>query len=171
MASLTRRRAARVVLAAVLCLTPTSVRVFAADAADAPRLTVATVSTVLELTNAERSRAGLPPLRENPRLAYAAQLQSDQMGSISQLDHVLQKAPYPRPADRLAAARYSWQAYAENVAMGQRSAAEVVSAWMNSPSHRANILNPVYTELGVGVATDEAGRPYYAQVFGRPASS
>jgi uncharacterized protein YkwD len=171
MANFSRRRAASAALAVALCLAPISVQVFAAEAADAPRITAATVSTVLELTNAERARAGLAPLRENPRLAYAAQLQSDQMGSISRLDHVLQKAPYPRPADRLAAARYAWQAYAENVAMGQRSAAEVVSAWMSSPSHRANILNPAYTELGVGVATDEAGRPYYAQVFGRPASS
>jgi uncharacterized protein YkwD len=129
-----------------------------------------TVSTVLELTNAERSHAGLAPLRENRRLTYAAQLQSEQMESASRVDHVLQGAPYPHPSDRLAAARYGWEAYAENVAAGQRSAADVVSAWMKSSGHRANILNPIYTELGVGVALDEAGRLYYAQVFGRPGS-
>ena len=133
-----------------------------------PAVVAATAPTVLELTNLERSRAGLAPLRENERLTYAAQLQSQQMGAVSRMDHVLRDARYPNPADRLAAADYAWQAYGENVAMGQRSAAEVVAAWMHSPAHRANILNARYTELGVGYAVDAAGRPYYAQVFGRP---
>jgi len=86
------------------------------------------------------------------------------------MDHVLRDARYPSPSDRLAAAQYVWEAYGENVAMGQRSAAEVVSAWMKSPGHRANILNPRYTELGIGYALDAAGRPYYAQLFARPRS-
>lgn len=87
---------------------------------------------------------------------------------MGQMDHVIPGAPYPTPKDRLAAVNYVWEAYGENVAMGQRSGREVVAAWMNSAGHRANILNPRYTELGVGYATDEAGRPYYAEVFGRP---
>ncbi len=85
------------------------------------------------------------------------------------MDHVLPGVPYPSPPDRLAAVNYTWSAYGENVAAGQRSGTEVVSAWMNSPGHRANILNPAYTEIGVGYAVDSEGRPYYAQVFARPA--
>lgn len=126
------------------------------------------VSTVLSLTNEERARAGLAPLRENAQLNRAAQLHTDQMGASSRLEHVIPGAPYPNPIDRLAAAHYDWQSYGENIAMGQRSSAEVVSAWMNSAGHRANILNPRYTELGVGYALDGNGRPYYAQVFARP---
>lgn len=130
--------------------------------------TATQVASVLAMTNAERRKAGVPELQESPKLTTAAQLQSDQMGSASQMDHVLPGAPYPSPSDRLAAVAYAWAAYGENVAMGQRSEAEVVSAWMNSASHRANILNPAYTEFGFGVAKDANGRPYYAEMFGRP---
>ena len=59
------------------------------------------------------------------------------------------------------------QAWAENLAFGFDPAA-VVGGWMASPGHRANILNPTYTETGVGFALDRSGRRYYAQVFGRP---
>jgi uncharacterized protein YkwD len=162
--------ATSIVLGAICCAATTASHSFAAGSAATPLTASATVSTVLELTNAERTRAGLSPLHENSGLMYAAQLQSEQMESASRLDHVLRGAPYPNPPDRLAAANYAWEAYGENVAMGQRSGAEVVSAWMNSPRHRANILNPRYTELGIGYALDRAGRPYYAQVFGRPSS-
>ncbi len=134
-----------------------------------PTLVASTISSVLTLTNAERRQAGVPELRENNQLTHAAQLQSEQMGSMSHMDHVLPGAPYPSPPDRLAAVSYEWSAYGENVAMGQHSGTEVVTAWMNSPGHRANILNPAYTEIGVGYALDNTGRPYYAQVFARPA--
>ncbi len=125
---------------------------------------------VVDLTNAERSRAGLTGLRTSSRLMQAAQLQADQMASLSRLDHVLPGARYPGPGDRLGAAGYAWQAYAENIAMGQRSAAEVLASWMQSSGHRANILNGNLTEIGTGYATDGAGRPYWVQVFGRPSS-
>ena len=142
---------------------------FAAGVAAAPPAMVETVSGVLAFTNDARMAAGLSPLREERRLMRAAQVQSEQMGQLTMMDHVLPKAPLPKPADRLAEVRYPWAAYAENVAFGQPSAEAVVAAWMKSPGHRANILNPDYTELGVGYSVDVAGRPYYAQVFGRPA--
>jgi uncharacterized protein YkwD len=156
-------------LLAIGCVSPT-----APGAVPAPSLSLsaapAVSSSVLDLTNAERSRAGLAPVRGNSRLVQAAQLQADQLVSANRLEHVLSGAPYPAPADRLAAAGYDWLAYGENIAMGHRGAVEVVSAWMQSPGHRDNILDARYTELGVGFAIDRSGRPYYAQVFGRPAS-
>jgi uncharacterized protein YkwD len=158
-----------IVVAGLASAGPTAPDTFAAGGAASPAVTAETASSVLELTNAERRRAGLPELRENPLLVHAAQLQSEQMGATSTMDHVLPSAPYPSPPDRLAAVNYDWEAYGENVAMGQRSSTEVVSAWMHSAGHRANILNPRYTELGVGYAIDSAGHPYYAQVFARPA--
>jgi uncharacterized protein YkwD len=101
---------------------------------------------------------------------YAAQLQADQMVAAGQLAHELPGAPYPNPADRLAAAGYTWRSWGENVAFGQRTPAEAMSAWMGSSGHRANILNSSFTELGTGYAVDGAGRAYYVQVFARPAS-
>ena len=128
----------------------------------------AIVSAIVQLTNAERSNAGLPALRASSRLNEAAQLHADQMARLGRLAHDLSGAQYPRPEDRLAAAGYQWSAYAENIAMGQRTAAAAMDSWMRSSGHRANILSTSVTELGVGVARDSAGRPYYVQVFGRP---
>ncbi|NOT43739.1 MAG: CAP domain-containing protein, partial [Acidobacteria bacterium] len=123
---------------------------------------------VATLTNARRAGLGLPPLRVEPRLSHAAALHARQMAARGRLGHVLRGATHPRPEDRLAAAGYPWRAYAENVAVGQRDPDAVVDAWMRSSSHRANIVDPALTELGVATAVDAAGRPYYVQVFGRP---
>jgi len=100
----------------------------------------------------------------------AAQLHAEQMAHAGQPSHVLPDAVYPRAEDRLAAAGYRWRTCGENVALGQQSAAEVVDRWMHSRGHRSNILSPDFTELGVGYAIDQAGRPYYVQVFGNPSS-
>ena len=123
---------------------------------------------VADLTNVERTRAGLVPLTVNSRLNTAAQLQADQVASVQILDHHITSGPYPAPTDRLAAAGYQWQAYGENLASGYRTAAEATDSWMNSPGHRTNILNPDFTEIGTAYAADSTGRPYYVQVFGRP---
>jgi uncharacterized protein YkwD len=125
-------------------------------------------TAIVDLTNAERDRAGMPGFRSNTRLMQAAQIQADQMARIGRLDHVLNEATYPRPEDRLAAVSYQWRAYAENVAYNQRGAVEVVNSWMQSSGHRANILNSSLVEIGVGYARDSGGHPYYVQVFGRP---
>jgi uncharacterized protein YkwD len=125
-------------------------------------------SSIVQLTNSERATAGLPALRASTALMTAAQLHADQMARLGRLEHVLSGAQYPRPEDRLAAAGYQWSSYAENIAMGQSSAAAVMDSWMHSSGHRANILSTSVTELGIGFARDSAGRPYYVQVFGRP---
>jgi uncharacterized protein YkwD len=80
----------------------------------------------------------------------------------------MSRSQYPRPEDRLAAAGYAWSSYAENIAMGQTSAAAAMDSWMRSSGHRANILSTNNTEIGIGFARDSAGRPYYVQIFGRP---
>jgi uncharacterized protein YkwD len=128
----------------------------------------AAADEMASLTNAERRQAGLPPFSISQPLMRAAQLHAEQMASLGQMAHVLPGARYPEPQDRLAAVGYRWQAYAENVAYGQSSPAAVVTAWMGSPGHRANILNPGLTELGTAVATGSDRRPYYVQVFGNP---
>lgn len=99
----------------------------------------------------------------------AAQIQADQAAATRSIEHVLPGTAYPRPQDRLAAVGYDWRAFAENLAMGAPSAAATLEDWMDSPGHRANILSADYTELGTAHAVDAAGRPYYVQVFGRPA--
>jgi uncharacterized protein YkwD len=164
-------REARVVawllVAASACATPAS-PTEVADSSDAGGGASAITSTLVQMTNAERSNAGLPTLRTSSRLMDAAQLHADQMARLGRLEHVLSGAQYPKPEDRLAAAGYQWSSYAENIAMGQSTAAAAMDAWMHSSGHRANILSTGNTEIGIGFARDSAGRPYYVQVFGRP---
>jgi uncharacterized protein YkwD len=124
---------------------------------------------LVELTNAERARAGLATLRAETRLMRAAQIHADQMVRAGRLAHDLPEADFPRPQDRLTAVGYTWHAWAENVAYGQQSATTAVEAWMGSTGHRANMLGTAYTELGTGHAVDGAGRSYWVQVFARPA--
>lgn len=81
---------------------------------------------------------------------------------------MLSEAPYPAPADRLAAAVIHGELTARTSRRFQRNASEAVIGWMNSPSHRATIMNGVFTEIGAGYAVDSTGRPYYVQVLGTP---
>jgi uncharacterized protein YkwD len=123
---------------------------------------------VLIRTNAARRAAGLSGLMRSVNLMSAAQLQADQMAKTGTMAHEVPGTAYPTLKSRLAAVSYEMRAAGENVAQGQRNAAEAVSMWMSSPGHRANILSSDYTEIGTGVALGRNGRLYWAQVFGRP---
>jgi uncharacterized protein YkwD len=150
----------------VVCTT--SVR---AEAPEAGQTVVSRVAAeVVDLTNVERIDHGRGPLRANLRLMRAAQMHAEQMARARRLSHDLPNATYPHTEDRLAATRYRWQMYGENVAFGQSNATEAVRSWMHSPGHRSNILSAGYTEVGTGYAVDRMGRPYFVQVFGRPSS-
>jgi uncharacterized protein YkwD len=161
-----------VVVLASACVAPTVSGGDAAPAAPTPISTSSDLppvaSEVVDLTNAERLRAGLNALTVNARLTYAAQLQADQCARLGRIDHVLPEAPYPRPEDRITASGYEWRAYGENLAMGYPRAADAVQGWMESPDHRANLLSSVFAEIGVAYTVDSAGRTYYVQVFGNP---
>jgi uncharacterized protein YkwD len=69
------------------------------------------------------------------------------------------------PGDRITAAGYQWTTYGENIARGQQTPAAVMDSWMNSPGHRANILNCSFKEIGLGVH-EGSGGPWWTQVFG-----
>ena len=67
--------------------------------------------------------------------------------------------------DRIQANGGSFSTWGENVAAGYRNASDVVDGWMNSPGHRANILNPGFTRIGVAVATSADDTPYWTMVL------
>ena len=124
--------------------------------------------TLIEAANSERAKAGLADLRTNTGLMEAAQIQAEQVAAAGRLEHTLPDARFPQLEDRLAAVGYDWQLAGENLAFGQRSAAAAVETWMQSPTHRSNIMSSTFTELGAGFVVDPTGRPYYVQVFGKP---
>ena len=126
------------------------------------------VDTVFLLTNRERTRASLTPLRRNPELTRAAQLHAEQMAAAGKLAHDLPGARYPTLASRLKLMGYAYRNVGENVAEGYTSGAALMAGWMTSAPHRANILSARYTETGVGMARSKTGRTYHAQVFARP---
>jgi uncharacterized protein YkwD len=126
---------------------------------------------VLVRTIAARRKAGKSGLERSVNLMSAAQLQADQMAKTGTMSHALPGTAYPTLKSRLAAVSYEMRAAGENIAEGQRDAAEVVSSWMRSPGHRDNILSSEFTEIGTGVALGRNGRLYWAQVFGRPLRS
>ncbi|WNZ06860.1 CAP domain-containing protein [Streptomyces sp. 11x1] len=123
-----------------------------------------TATDVITLTNSERAGAGLPPLSPDPLLTTAAQAHSADMVARAFYSHT---SPDGRePWHRAAAAGSTRRSIGENIACGQRSAAEVVRGWMNSPGHRANILKPGFTHVGIGFAGGGAAGTYWTQLFG-----
>ena len=129
----------------------------------------AVAGEMIERANASRRASGLPSLTRNAKLMSAAQLQADQMVKAGVMAHELPGLPYPTLRSRLLAVQYALRAAGENIAEGQRSAAEAQRTWMDSPLHRANILSVEFTEFGTGVAAARNGRLYFVQVAGRPA--
>ncbi|MBU3865415.1 TerD family protein [Streptomyces sp. 4503] len=121
-------------------------------------------SEVIALTNAERAAARLAPLAPDPRLTAAAQAHSDDMVARDFYSHTGPEGG--QPWDRARTAGATHRGIGENIACGQRSPAEVVRGWMNSPGHRANILKPDFTHIGVGHATGSRAGTYWTQVFG-----
>ncbi|MET7762689.1 CAP domain-containing protein [Streptomyces sp. NPDC005393] len=121
-------------------------------------------SEVVALTNAERAAARLAPLAPDPRLTTAAQAHSDDMVARDFYAHTGPEGH--QPWDRARAAGAPHRGIGENIACGQRSPAEVVRGWMDSPGHRANILKPDFTHIGVGYATGSRAGTYWTQVFG-----
>ena len=124
-------------------------------------------SQVIKLTNAERTKSGCKGLKSNAQLKSAAQKHSADMAKQDYFSHTGKdgRSPFERMGD----AGYAFSAAAENIAAGQRTPADVVKGWMNSPGHKANIVNCTYTEIGVGYAKGGSYGTYWTQDFGKPA--
>ncbi|MEU6180682.1 CAP domain-containing protein [Streptomyces coeruleorubidus] len=122
----------------------------------------AAAAQVLKLVNEERAQVGCSPVAANSALTELAQNYSEDMAARGFFDHT---DPDGRtPWDRAEKAGIS-NLGGENIARGQADAAAVMDAWMNSPGHRANILNCDFKTLGVGVEFGSGG-PWWTQNFG-----
>jgi hypothetical protein len=120
-------------------------------------------------TNAERVKIGLKPLIFDPRLSAAARLHALEMAQKNYFSHTSPTKGLQTPTDRIhAAGNLDWGA-GENIALNEEPAAKVgatlMRQWLNSPPHRASILDKTYTHIGIGVYRDAAGRSYGVQNF------
>ena len=111
----------------------------------------APAAEVVAVTNAERRRHGLPAFTVDARLGAAAQLHSADMLRRGFFDH--RNPDGEQVWDRARTVGYPYRKVAENIAAGQRTAAEVVAGWMDSPGHRRNILDAELHQIGVGHVT------------------
>lgn len=130
------------------------------------------ISQVVAITNEFRNQNGLLPLQPNSQLNAAAQTHTENMAVQDFFNHTGRDGS--SPGSRMSAAGYQWSRAAENIAVGYSTAAEVVKGWIESPGHRANMLNPGLKEIGVGyyfLANDTGSQNwnyYWTQNFGAP---
>ena len=127
-----------------------------------------TEQEVVAVTNFVRQGSRLAPLHVNPRLALAARFQARLMAWFGEMAHTLPGSPLPTLASRIQCVGYNYSWVAENLAADATNSISVVIMWMDSPEHRANLLSPYATDIGVGVAYGSDGQPYYCMVLGRP---
>ena len=118
---------------------------------------------VLDLVNAERAKRGISALTLDSSLSSVATKKSQDMVDKNYFDHT--SPTYGSPFDMMKQFGISYRSAGENIAKGQKTPQEVVAAWMNSEGHRKNILNPNFTNLGVGIAKDSNKTTYWTQMF------
>nr|WP_090633098.1 CAP domain-containing protein [Neobacillus massiliamazoniensis] len=117
-----------------------------------------TEQEIFDLTNVLRTRNNLPPLLWDDTTAKVAYEHSKDMAENNEIAHTSKK--YGSLADRLKAAKVSYQTAGENIAANYTDGPAVVEGWLNSKAHRDAILNKNFTHLGVGVY-----QKYYTQNF------
>jgi uncharacterized protein YkwD len=132
---------------------------------------------VLTLANQARSRArrcgsktfeAAPPLQLVGALNEAALVQARDLARHSTLSH--QGSDGSTPADRVMRQNYKWRVVGENVASGPTTADEVMAGWLASPHHCENLMDPRFTDMGIGFVLDEKSESgvYWSQVFASP---
>ncbi len=123
-------------------------------------------SEVVRLVNVERLKHGLQALTENWELSRIARYKSADMAAKNYFSHT--SPTYGSPFRMMESFGIKYSSAGENIAMGQRTPQEVMTGWMNSSGHRANILSPSYTQIGVGLAKNQSGKAYWTQMFIKP---
>ncbi|WJW99940.1 CAP domain-containing protein [Priestia aryabhattai] len=116
---------------------------------------------VVDLVNQEREKQGLKPLTLNKKLSDVARTKSKDMMDKGYFDH--NSPTYGSPFDMMKQFGIEYTTAGENIAKGQQSPEDVMNAWMNSVGHRKNILNPDFTEIGVGYVKGDT--TYWTQQF------
>jgi uncharacterized protein YkwD len=129
---------------------------------------------LVDLTNQWRASVGLPPLQPNALLMQAAQNFANAMAAAnhyidSEDGHLFQGQTF---TDRAKAVGYAYRSLGENVAYNYGWAdpvGQLMTQWVNSPAHWQNIVDPNFTQIGIGVATSSTGITYGVMMFGTPA--
>jgi uncharacterized protein YkwD len=141
------------------------------SASSGPDTMSALEQQVVDLSNQARAQNGLPPLQVSSALVESAKVQSANMAQLNELDHTLPGVALPTLQSRALAVGYNYAWLGENIAFNYPDATSVVNAWMNSPEHRANILNPNFADIGVSFTWNSVGQAYVTEDFGSKVSA
>jgi len=117
---------------------------------------------VFDLINKQRTQNGLSPLKENSELQRIARIKAQDMVNNNYFSHT--SPIYGSPFDMMKSFKISYNTAGENIA-GNSSNSSAVTAWMNSPGHRANILNGSFNQTGIGVVKGSKYGKIYVQMF------
>jgi uncharacterized protein YkwD len=120
---------------------------------------------VVNIVNQRRAEIGLGALRVDPTLTALAQAHAADQASVDRMSHT--GTDGSDPATRIIRSGYPARVWGENVAAGYTDSEAVMVGWMDSPSHRANILDGVFRQIGVGLAFAPDGTAYWSMELGR----
>jgi uncharacterized YkwD family protein len=123
----------------------------------------ATEQQIFLLVNQERINAGVKPLKLANDVSYVARVKSKDMRDHDYFDHT--SPVYGSPFDMMDDFGLTYRTAGENIAAGQSTAVNVMNSWMNSEGHRNNILNPNFTEIGIGYVEGGDYGSYFTQMF------
>ncbi|MEH7117954.1 CAP domain-containing protein [Neobacillus vireti] len=118
---------------------------------------------VIDLTNQQRTKNGLPALKADTKLSGVAQKKALDMQQNHYFSHT--SPTYGSPFDMMRDFGVTYKSAGENIAQGQRTPQEVVTAWMNSEGHRKNILSANFTHIGVGF--EQTGKNWSQMFIGK----
>ncbi len=118
---------------------------------------------IVRLVNLERQKENLAPLKNLNTLSKVAEIKSKDMRDKNYFNH--NSPTYGSPGDMVKKFNISFTMLGENIAAGQTTPASVVKSWMDSPGHKANILNARYTHIGIGYAEGGSWKHYWTQLF------
>ncbi len=142
----------------------TAASTVAAEMTEAEKAVAEFKEEVVQLVNIERAKAGIAPLASMDVLAKASDVRARESGQV--FSHT--RPDGTRSFTVLAEYTLQYRAAGENLAYGFRTPEAVVKAWMNSKGHKANILDPDFTYIGIGYYESETGRIYCSQLFYTP---
>ena len=131
-----------------------------------------TIESVIEKTNLERQKYGLSSLVFNQTLASAAESKATDMFNKQYWAHTSPDGT--EPWDFIIGAGYTYKVAGENLARDFSNSQDMMNAWMASPTHKANILNDQYTEIGIAVVDGKLEgfeTTLVVQMFGKPAET
>lgn len=118
---------------------------------------------VIQLTNQQRAKYGLPALKADWQLSRVARYKANDMRDKNYFSHT--SPTYGSPFTMIKNFGITYRSAGENIAAGQTTPQAVVQSWMNSSGHRANILKQDFTHIGVGYSKGGSYGHYWVQMF------